>query len=118
MLGDAFERSGGGDPVAVFVHPPRDPVLTFLERYVDNPGLLLTSDAEETVAALIEARTRELGETGGPADTPMNQRSVLFNDLSAAPYDGHVLLSTRIAMTDHLHAMGWRRRLSAADVNG
>lgn len=112
MLGDAFER-GSGEAVSAFLAEPRDPVLTFLD------GLAGSGIDPVVLDALIDVRRGEIESVvGAPADTPMNQRSVLFNDLSEAPILSgmHWLLSDRSRVVDHLHEKGWRRRLTPGDV--
>lgn len=44
------------------------------------------------------------------------RHAVLFNDITFAPTDKHILFSDRLALQRHLWAQGWRREVRDEDV--
>lgn len=72
--------------------------------------------ARVTTAAQM-GRDEAMGNTGRPRSAEDERRkSVLFNDITYAPVEHHILLSDRRRIQEHLWAQGWRRGVRPEDV--
>lgn len=72
--------------------------------------------AKKVMDAVVQFR-RQIGATMEAVNRDDDRlKSVLFNDVSAAPVDVYVPLIDRQSIVDYLWSQGWRRDVRPADV--